>query len=297
MKKIKIGYFADGPWSHEAFKLIISDKSIDVKFIVPRSDTTDLTLQQFSEEYDIDYLKGFNINSDAFLNKIEKYNCDLFVSMSFNQIFKTRIINTPPLRIINCHAGKLPFYRGRNILNWVLINDESEFGITVHFVDEGIDTGDIILQRTFPIGDKDNYSTLLEISYIECAQVLYDALKLIQSNQVRTIKQKDLHPVGFYCGQRGIGDEIISWNQTSRELFNFIRSISKPGPMAQCQCKGELLSINNSRIIKGAPNYRSTIGQVVGVTQNSFIVKTKDSTLEITDYYYKGKIRVGDRLS
>ena len=62
--------------------------------------------------------------------------------------------NMPPLKTINCHAGKLPFYRGRNILNWVLINDEREFGITVHYVDEGIDTGDIILQRVFPITDK-----------------------------------------------------------------------------------------------------------------------------------------------
>ena len=50
----------------------------------------------------------------------------------------------------------LPFYRGRNILNWVLINDESEFGITVHHVDEGIDTGDIIIQKAFPISEKDN---------------------------------------------------------------------------------------------------------------------------------------------
>ena len=73
--------------------------------------------------------------------------------MSFNQIFRKDIINLTPIGIINCHAGKLPFYRGRNILNWVLINDEKEFGITVHFVDEGIDTGDIILQKTFPITD------------------------------------------------------------------------------------------------------------------------------------------------
>ena len=53
-------------------------------------------------------------------------------------------------------------YRGRNILNWALINDEKEFGITVHFVDEGIDTGDIITQETFPISDEDNYGSLLK---------------------------------------------------------------------------------------------------------------------------------------
>ena len=59
--------------------------------------------------------------------KISHINCDLYVSMSFDQIFKKRILSLPSLGIINCHAGNLPFYRGRNILNWVLINDEKEF--------------------------------------------------------------------------------------------------------------------------------------------------------------------------
>lgn len=64
--------------------------------------------------------------------------------------------------MINCHAGKSPLYRGRNILNRALINDEKEFGITVHYVDEGIDTGDIILQRVYEITDEENYATLLD---------------------------------------------------------------------------------------------------------------------------------------
>ena len=71
-------------------------------------------------------------------------------------------LNLPKLKTINCHAGKLPFYRGRNILNWALINDEKKFGITVHYVDEKIDCGDIILQRIFKITDKDN---ILDLSY------------------------------------------------------------------------------------------------------------------------------------
>ena len=68
--------------------------------------------------------------------------------MSFNQIFRKKIINTPKIGVINCHAGKLPFYRGRNVLI-VLINDESEFGITVHFIDE--DRYMISSIKNFPI--------------------------------------------------------------------------------------------------------------------------------------------------
>lgn len=230
--KFKIGYFADGPWSHEAFKLLVADDSIEIAFIVPRSDTKDETLREFAQSHGIDYLYPAKINTEEFYNQAINYGCDLFVSMSFNQIFRERLIHLPRLSTINCHAGKLPFYRGRNILNWALINDEKEFGITVHFVDEGIDTGDIILQRVFPISDSDNYFTLLNVAYEECAKILFDAVKQLQAGRYDRISQEEIHPIGFYCGRRGIGDEVINWNQKSRSIFNFIRALCSPGPKA-----------------------------------------------------------------
>ena len=133
-----------------------------------------------------------SVNSKASLNKIKSFNCDLLVSMSFNQIFREDLINLTPIGIINCHAGKLPFYRGRNILNWALINDEKEFGITVHFVDTGIDTGDIILQKTFPISDKDSYKTLLNTSYSACGDILFEALVQIAESNYKRTKQKTI---------------------------------------------------------------------------------------------------------
>jgi len=197
--KLNIGYFADGPWSHEAFKKLIKDNDIKIKFICVRYDTQDNILKEYCEKYSIDCLKYKNINSKEFIVKMLKYDVDLFVSMSFNQIFKKEIINLPKFKTINCHAGMLPFYRGRNILNWALINDEKEFGITVHYMDEGIDTGNIILQRGYPISDDDDYSTLLNISYSECANVLYDSILLFKRGMPSAKKQTDFHPIGFYC--------------------------------------------------------------------------------------------------
>lgn len=295
--KLKIGYFADGKWSHEAFKLLIQDESIEIMFVCVRYDTKDITLKQLSDKYHIKYLKHNNINSRDFLNEIQKFNCDLFVSMSFNQIFKREIIDMPNYKIINCHAGKLPFYRGRNILNWVLINDEKEFGITVHYVDEGIDTGDIIIQRCFDITNDDDYNTLLNKAYNECAKILYDAIKLIQEGEHRPFKQTEIHPVGFYCGMRQEGDEILNWNQTSRDIYNFVRAICKPGPMARSNLNGMELKINKAKMINEAPIYKGIPGQVVGKTNNSIIIKTLDSTIEIIEYDYDGNIRIGDRLT
>lgn len=294
--KFKIGYFADGPWSHEAFELLQADSEIEIAFIVPRSDTTDETLKNYASQYGIDYLFPVKINSPEFIEKAKSYDCDLFVSMSFNQIFRKELIHIPRMDTINCHAGMLPFYRGRNILNWALINDESSFGITVHFVDDGIDTGDIILQESYPITDKDSYKTLLETAYIECAKLLYKAVVQLRNGENKRIEQSTIHPVGFYCGRRGQGDENINWNSTSRELFNFIRSICSPGPKATTTINGEQVTINSSRIIVDAPSYINTTGQLLAKTEDGFIVKTKDSFIEIMEIESAVKLRVGDKL-
>lgn len=293
---LSIGYFADGPWSHLAFEKLIKDTDITISFICVRFDTKDETLKNYCIDYNIEYLQHENINSKSFIDKISNYNCDLFVSMSFNQIFKTEIINLPKFKTINCHAGKLPFYRGRNILNWALINDETEFGITVHFMDEGIDTGDIILQRSYPINDDDNYSTLLQVAYVECANILYDAIVMFKEEKVDRVRQNDIHPIGFYCTQRKIGDEILNWNQTSREIFNFVRSICSPGPMARAYLNGKEMKINKVKYIDIAPTYTCILGGILKKDKNSFLVKTKDSFVEVIEYEYDGKFRVGDRF-
>ena len=202
----------------------------------------------------------------------------------------------PSLKTINCHAGKLPFYKGRNILNWVLINDEKEFGITVHYMDKGIDTGDIIMQRSYRISDDDTYSTLLKISVHECANILYDSIKLLQTTNIKPIEQSSISEIGFYCSQRKIGDENLDWNQTSREIFNFVRAICNPAPMARCLINDKEMMINKVEIIENAPNYKNIIGAVVGKEKDFIYVKTKDNFVKIVEYNYNGSIRIGDRF-
>ena len=295
---MKIGYFADGPWSHNAFHKIIENKGFQIKFICVRYDSSDLMLKNICEENDIPYLKHKNVNSDEFLSEIERHECDILVSMSFNQIFKKEIINLTEKKIINCHAGKLPFYRGRNVINWALINDEKEYGVTVHYVDEGIDTGDIILQNCYCISDEDDYSSLLKRAYKDCAETLYESLVLISEGREQRQNQNEIDTIGMYCGKREEGDELLDWNQTSREVFNFVRAICHPGPMALTYTQGGAeVKINKVKEISGAPTYKGICGQVVGKTVNGPIVKTKDSIIEILNYKSKKKLRIGERLS
>ncbi len=297
MIMLRIGYFADGPWGHNALLKLLDDETIKVCFIVPRNDTKDTFLKEKAEEYGIDYLCPIKVNSDEFYVIAQKYSCDLFVSMSYNQIFKRRIIDLPRLSTINCHAGKLPFYRGRNILNWALINDEKEFGITVHYVDEGIDTGDIILQRTYPITDEDNYNTLLEVAYKECPDILYQAIKEIQNGSAHRIPQDVISKNGLYCGMRSVGDEVIDVNSTSRELFNFVRAICTPGPRAVAFLNGEPVYINKVKYSSKYPKYKGTNGQILGKIDGMPILKTKDSYILIEEYESATKLKTGDRLT
>jgi len=296
VKKLKIGYFGDGPWSHQALNKLLKDDTLQIAFVCARYNTPDPVLKKKSTENGLDFIIHGNINSDEFVGKMIKYNCDLFVSMSFNQIFKSALINLPPLRIINCHAGKLPSYRGRNILNWALINDEKEFGITVHYVDEGIDTGDVILQQCYPITDEDDYSTLLKRAYKECATNLVNAVKQIQSGQVKAISQKKIQDSGFYCIARKEGDERLNWSQKSRDVFNFVRAICRPGPEART-CLGEIeIKINKVQYLPDAITYKGIVGSVVRVESDAFYVKTADSFVKVCDWSGYTVPRIGDRL-
>lgn len=293
---MRLGYFADGPWSHLALEKIIADKDFSLQFICARFDNPDPVLKKKSEEFRVPFLVHQNINSSEFLEQISRFECDIYVSMSFNQIFRSKIISQTPMGIINCHAGKLPFYRGRNVLNWALINGEKDFGVTVHYVDDGVDTGDIIVQEAYEITENDDYSTLLSRSYGYCSDNLYKALRKLFFGEVETIRQSDIHPTGFYCSQRKVGDEVLEWNQTSTDVFNFVRAICKPGPQARTFLNGEEVMINKVGLIDEAPVYKGIPGAVLGIDSLGLVVKTADSFVRVIDWTTEAKIRIGDRF-
>jgi methionyl-tRNA formyltransferase len=279
---MRIGYFADGPWAHQAIEKIADNDHIEIAFIVPRYDSQDPVLHEWSKKLNVPFLLIENVNSPSFLETVKGFDLDLLVSMSFNQIFKAPILNLTKMGVINCHAGALPFYRGRNPLNWVLINGEKEFGITVHYVDTGIDTGDIIVQETFPIHAQDDYGTLLKRAESLCADVLFKALEQLLVDRSVRIKQSSIHPVGSYFCRRIVGDENVNFNQPARRVHNFIRAVTFPGPGARAWIGSKEVMILTSELIEGAPDYIATVGEVVGRTTQGNVIKVADSTLLIT---------------
>lgn len=291
-----IGYFGDGPWAHEALDLLTKQTDVKIMFICARHGNPDRMLDAVAREKNIPFLTHPNINSAEFLASICEYKCDLFVSMSFNQIFRSNILNLPPLGAINCHAGKLPFYRGRNVITWAIINDEPEFGVTVHYINEGIDTGDIIRQACFPITDADDYASILTIAYTACAKLLVESIHDILNKKVVRVPQSTIHPLGFYCPRRKLGDERINWNTSSREIFNFVRALSSPGPVAYSLKETCKINIHRVEMVSGAPKYIGIPGAIIAADRSSLLVKTADTFIRILSWEGEVSLRVGDRL-
>lgn len=276
MSKLKLAYFGDGPWSHKALVEIAERKDdFEIVFVTTRFDRRDPELCRIALDYGLEVRMFNNVNSPDALKEIQSCNLDVVVSMSFNQIFGPSFLALPRIGAVNCHAGALPRYRGRNILNWALINGETEFGVTAHLIDEGIDTGDIIHQEMVPISKGSKYGDLLELAYEACPRVLVVALdKLLNGTAVP--QSQDELGLGFYCGIRGHGDEWIDWSWGAERIVNFIHAICPPGPGALTALGDQLVEVHDASFDPHSPTYICTEGEVVGRDDSGVWVKASD---------------------
>ncbi len=246
---MKLGLFLDGTWSHNFLNQIDREK-FKICFVIGRI-KLDTKLKKICRRKKIPFFIKRNINSKKTLNFIKENKCDFLISLSYDQIFKKDILSLYKDKILNCHAGYLPFYRGRNVLNWALVNGEKYFGISTHLIDKGIDTGKIILRSKYKIAANDTYETILKKAHINCPKVLIKTLNLlISKKKIKYISQKNLKSRKFYYKKRGKKDEIIDLNLSLEKIHNLIRAISYPGPEAKLLFKGKKFKIKSSKIIK-----------------------------------------------
>ncbi len=280
--RLRIGYFGDGPWANRALQYIAEDPRMEVAFVTPRHGRPDAGLRAWAIRLGVPFISDPNVNSRAFLDRTKACAPDIFVSMSFDQIVKRPFIDETQYGAINCHAGALPFYRGRNPLNWALINGEGNFGITVHYIDEGIDTGDIIVQRFSPISPSDTYADLLARAHGLCANTLVEALGLIYEGEAPRIRQSDLSSQHTYFSSRRLGDEWIDWKWPSQRIFNFIRAITVPGPCARSLIGERRIAIVEASMAPSVPAHIGSNGEVVGRSASGNLVKTGDTGILVT---------------
>lgn len=278
---MKIGFFGDGPWAVRALEIFATRKDYQVVFVVTRSPSPDVALVDLAKRLAIPIMSPVKINDPDTIEALRAFGAELHVSMSYDQILRAPILAVPPRGTLNCHAGALPFYRGRNPLTWAIINGETEFGVTVHWVDTDIDTGDIVVQVMSPIGPQDDYASLLVRAHGLCADALVGAVDQVHSGRDRRIKQSDIDPVGLYCCRRRPGDEEIRWEWPSIQVTNFVRALVPPGPGARTSYNGREFAVLKAQPVDGARSYAGTPGEVVGRTEDAILVKTGDSLIHV----------------
>jgi methionyl-tRNA formyltransferase len=297
---MKFILFGDGEWAAGSL-LRLRERGHEALGVVIRRKPSSDALTAAARGLGIEVLQPENANAPDFVEAVRRRAPELNVSVSYDQILRRPIRETARHGFINLHAGKLPQYRGRNVINWALINGETEIGITSHFVDDGIDSGDIILQKTLPIGWTDSYGDVLERVVAALPDVAAESVSLIESG--RNERRPQPPGAGTYFGGRREGDEWLDWADTSRNLHNKVRAISRPGPGARTLVDGSPVVIWRAYYDPGWPNYMATPGEVVGSAEGRGVfVKTGDSTLLVEEAQAAGGAcrepswRIGTRL-
>ena len=277
---MRILVIGDGRWAADSLMPLIN-AGHEIAGVVLRNEPSDDSLGSAARGLEIKVLKPENVNTPDFVNVVTDMGVDLGLSIACNQIMKTPLLNAPLRGFVNFHAGKLPKYRGRNIINWAIINGETEIGLTAHVVDTGIDTGDILLQRSLPIEWTDNYGDVLERIIANFPEFVVEAVAGVELGT--SGRRPQVRSAGTYFCGRVEGDEWLDWSASSLDIYNKIRGIGRPGPGARTVVGDATVNIWKATYNTNWPKYIATSGQVVGRGEDGVVVKTGDSTILIRE--------------
>lgn len=147
----------------------------------------DAPLIVMAMKYGIGYLKVYSVNSRHAIDHIRKNGIDVLVNAG-GGIFRSAFVNAPCIGILNAHMGRLPSFRGMNVLEWSLFNNE-KIGVTLHFIDTGIDTGDILLFREIPIEIGDTIASLRARSLPISVELAAEGINMLKRGELVGVKQ------------------------------------------------------------------------------------------------------------
>ena len=232
-------------------------------------------IKELALKYNIPVIQPIKIREDY--NDVLALEPDIIITCAYGQIIPKEILDYPRLGCINVHASLLPKYRGGAPIHWSIINGDDKTGITIMYMDVGMDTGDIISQGEIDILDSDNLESVHDKLSILGRDLLLETLPSIIDGTNDRLKQDESKVEYAYNIKRE--EEHIDFNKTSREIFNLIRGLS-PIPSSNGILFGEEMKILESKI--GNDNYSGTCGEIVDCTKEGIVVKTMDGTIILT---------------
>lgn len=205
--------------------LIESDHKVLKVITHPYDEKAFKTLSATCEKNEIPILQANKINSKEIIDSVSECKPDLCIIAHFERIIKPELLRVPKLGFINLHPSLLPYYRGLAPQHYPIINGEKEVGITVHYVDEGTDTGDIILQKRYPLADDAYVADLHSLWMREYKTIVVEALDLIVK-QAPVIKQPEGE--GSFYPKMESKPYQLDKEWPVQKAYNWVRAMSLP---------------------------------------------------------------------
>ena len=246
---------------------------------------TNTPVKELALKYNIPVLQPTKIRVDY--QGVLDLKPDLIVTCAYGQIIPSEILDAPKLGCINVHASLLPKLRGGAPIHKAIINDYKVTGVTIMYMDEGMDTGDMISKVEVPILDSDNLESLHDKLSIAGTKLLLETLPSIIEGTVSCEKQKEEDVTFAYNIKRE--EEHIDFSKTSREIFNLIRGLC-PIPGANALLDGLEMKIYASMI--SLQSYSGICGEIVDVVKDGIVVQTGDGAIVLTEIKPFGKRRM-----
>lgn len=243
-----------------------------------------------AQEKGLPILQPTNLKDESFLQELKNLNANLFVIVAFRMLPK-QVWQMPELGTFNLHASLLPQYRGAAPINWAIINGETETGVSTFFIDDKIDTGEIILQDKTPISENENAGSLHDRLMEMGGQTVIKTLELIANQQVQTVQQPENADLktAYKLNKENCK---INWQQNAKTIHNQIRGLS-PYPAAWCFIKDQEqewnVKIYESEII--TENHTLPAGTIL-TDKNSLKVAVNDGFINIKNIQFPGKKRM-----
>ncbi|MBC8257075.1 MAG: methionyl-tRNA formyltransferase [Candidatus Marinimicrobia bacterium] len=241
-------------------------------------------IKKSAEKYGLPIYQPESTGSKQLQSILTQINPDIYVVVAY-KILPELILNIPRRGAVNLHASLLPKYRGAAPVNHAILNGETEIGLTTFLIQKKVDTGDLLLQRSF---DMDNSITtgeaLSKLSFIG-ADLVIKTLNALSQNKLNPIKQNN--DKATFAPKISVQDCKINWNKPASMIHNKIRAFS-PKPGAFTFYKNKRVKLFGSKVLQYLPNSKLLPGQIE-YADSIFKIGTDTEPIQITNIQIEGK--------
>ncbi len=264
-------------------------------------------VKKTARQRDVPVFQPPSLDDAEFHQQIAEVNAEVFVVVAYGQILPRQVIEIPTKAALNVHYSLLPRLRGAAPVQRALLEDLTETGITVQYISEKLDAGDIIVQQSVAIEPDDRTPELMARLTEPGTQLLAKALHLIESDSAPRIAQSENEAT--YAPPLTKEDGIIDWRQPARHIVNQVRACW-PWPGAVCYVGQQRLKIAKARIVSAENHREGSSGSIVEIPdERGLVVRAGQDTVLIEEVqpagrrimsaaaYVRGaRLQIGDRL-